>query len=211
MPDKSTTTSSSSSSSSLASPEEMRPKEPYPDVNASDPSSSSRATLWGRRDFFSISGLVALIASGLVACIGALCSLFPTRARHSSTLLGGRVSDYVTESVTAITDGSERIFVIRSTDSIVALSARCPHLGCTLRYEATGPRFHCMCHGSTFSTDGDVTLGPAARSMERVQIRQLPNERIEIDPLRRYRKERGEWQRSESFIPLFDKHKKPSG
>jgi Rieske Fe-S protein len=46
----------------------------------------------------------------------------------------------------------------------VALSDRCPHLGCRVRWEAALQRYRCPCHDGTFDRDGRPTGGPPARS-----------------------------------------------
>lgn len=61
----------------------------------------------------------------------------------------------------------------------LALSRKCPHLGCTVPYKdaftfndpANGGRavtgwFRCPCHGSTYSDSGRRVFGPAPRSMD---------------------------------------------
>ena len=44
-----------------------------------------------------------------------------------------------------------------------ALSAICPHLGCTI--QKTETMFTCPCHGSQFDRKGNVRNGPATRPM----------------------------------------------
>lgn len=51
----------------------------------------------------------------------------------------------------------------RDEKGFFALSAVCPHLGCTLRRAA--PRFECPCHGSRFDEGGAVLNGPATSPM----------------------------------------------
>lgn len=54
---------------------------------------------------------------------------------------------------------------------IVALSARCPHLGCHIERVA-GENLICPCHGSTFSLQGKRLFGPAQADLQRLSIRQ---------------------------------------
>lgn len=51
----------------------------------------------------------------------------------------------------------------RDEAGFYALSAVCPHLGCTIQQAAGG--FECPCHGSKFTGAGDVLNGPATTSM----------------------------------------------
>jgi cytochrome b6-f complex iron-sulfur subunit len=45
------------------------------------------------------------------------------------------------------------------------LSSRCPHLGCTVRWDNEVQALRCPCHNSRFSDDGKVTKGPAKQPL----------------------------------------------
>jgi Rieske Fe-S protein len=48
-------------------------------------------------------------------------------------------------------------FVVMSEAGVVAMSAVCTHLGCTLVFDSADRRLHCPCHTSTaFSLDGSL-------------------------------------------------------
>jgi Rieske Fe-S protein len=51
----------------------------------------------------------------------------------------------------------------RDGGGFFALSAICPHLGCTIRQ--SGETYECPCHGSRFNGQGDVLNGPAPSPM----------------------------------------------
>ena len=53
-----------------------------------------------------------------------------------------------------------RVYLTRKqgTDTVEALSATCPHLGCMVGYEAVQKLFRCPCHTSAFDLDGQRRL-----------------------------------------------------
>ncbi|HEX3758284.1 MAG TPA: Rieske 2Fe-2S domain-containing protein, partial [Kofleriaceae bacterium] len=58
------------------------------------------------------------------------------------------------------------IMVIRVSDTqVTALSAICTHAGCSMDFNAGQQLLDCPCHGSQFSTDGQVLRGPAGRAL----------------------------------------------
>ncbi len=57
-----------------------------------------------------------------------------------------------------------------------AFSARCPHLGCAVRWNAVERSWDCPCHGSRFAAaDGRVLNGPADRGLEAIAAEQEPS------------------------------------
>jgi menaquinol-cytochrome c reductase iron-sulfur subunit len=55
---------------------------------------------------------------------------------------------------------------------VVALSAVCPHLGCSVSFDSGGGMFRCPCHRSSFARDGAAIDGPAKRGMDRLPARE---------------------------------------
>jgi nitrite reductase/ring-hydroxylating ferredoxin subunit len=47
-----------------------------------------------------------------------------------------------------------------------AVSLRCTHLGCLVRFNAAERSWDCPCHGSRFDIDGSVLEGPAVHPLE---------------------------------------------
>ena len=53
----------------------------------------------------------------------------------------------------------------------VALSDRCMHLGCPVRYVQAAQRFICPCHGGVYDFRGMVAGGPPVRPLDRFYTR----------------------------------------
>jgi len=68
-------------------------------------------------------------------------------------------------------DYSGNIIIIRSGDnSYLALSKVCTHQGCDVAYNHESGQLPCPCHGSVFSTTGDVINGPAETSLKKYSV-----------------------------------------
>jgi nucleotide-binding universal stress UspA family protein len=61
-----------------------------------------------------------------------------------------------------VTSGDHRVAVYRDRKGTVhTLSARCTHMGCTVKWNPTDKTWDCPCHGSRFAPTGEVVSGPA--------------------------------------------------
>ena len=64
-----------------------------------------------------------------------------------------------------------KVAVYRTDDGdLVALSAKCTHLGCTVGWNAADKTWDCPCHGSRYSPTGEVINGPAAKGLARTAL-----------------------------------------
>ena len=63
----------------------------------------------------------------------------------------------------------------------VAISTRCMHLGCPVRYVEASQRFICPCHGGVYGFRGEVIGGPPVRPLDRFQTRVVDG-KVEIGP-----------------------------
>jgi len=50
------------------------------------------------------------------------------------------------------------------------LSAVCPHMGCTVKFNKAEQSWDCPCHGSRFDTSGKLLNGPSTQGLEELQI-----------------------------------------
>ena len=68
--------------------------------------------------------------------------------------------------------GIHRVAVYRAGDGTVhAHSARCPHLGCAVRWSPQEKSWDCPCHGSRFDRFGTVINGPANIDLLTVDVK----------------------------------------
>ena len=51
--------------------------------------------------------------------------------------------------------------------SVVALSPRCAHMGCTVDWNGVERTWDCPCHGSRYTKEGDLLQGPAKTGLDK--------------------------------------------
>jgi menaquinol-cytochrome c reductase iron-sulfur subunit len=66
-------------------------------------------------------------------------------------------------------------------NEFIAISSRCAHLGCPVRYFQAAGNFICPCHGGAYGFQGEVIGGPPVRPLDRFQTR-VRNGQVEIGP-----------------------------
>jgi glycine/D-amino acid oxidase-like deaminating enzyme/nitrite reductase/ring-hydroxylating ferredoxin subunit len=83
----------------------------------------------------------------------------PPQARSSRAVPRGQAR--------VLPDGLGRKGVYRDDNGVLhAVSLRCTHLGCLLRFNSAERSWDCPCHGSRFAVDGSVLEGPAVHPLE---------------------------------------------
>jgi quinol---cytochrome c reductase iron-sulfur subunit, bacillus type len=85
------------------------------------------------------------------------------------------------------------------SEPVVAISTRCMHLGCPVRYVQASSRFICPCHGGVYDFAGKVVGGPPVRPLDRFYTR-VRGDRVEVGP--RYS--------VNSELKRFDKYRDPA-
>lgn len=92
-----------------------------------------------------------------------------TLAQYGHWMTGGEVenADVIRSGEGAILrDGMRKLAVYRDDEGgLHAVSAACTHLGCVVQWNAAERSWDCPCHGSRFSTEGEVLHGPATRTL----------------------------------------------
>jgi len=77
--------------------------------------------------------------------------------------------------------GPARVIVFEDPSRRVrALSARCTHEGCTVKYLPQESYISCACHNGRFDIDGRVISGPPPRPLQQYDVLHGPDESITI-------------------------------
>jgi len=80
----------------------------------------------------------------------------------------GSASSYQPGTATYVPEG--RLFVANTGSTLLAISQKCPHLGCQVPFCESSGRFECPCHGSVFDIGGEWIEGPAPVGMSQYPI-----------------------------------------
>ncbi|MFA5810520.1 MAG: FAD-dependent oxidoreductase [Thermoleophilia bacterium] len=67
-------------------------------------------------------------------------------------------------------DGAKVAVYKDDEGNVSGISAKCTHMGCVIDFNAREKTWDCPCHGSRFSTDGNVIRGPALVDLEKVDL-----------------------------------------
>jgi len=125
-----------------------------------------------RRDFLKLARDGFLTLSGTLAFVGFLRFLdFDPNPATKTKFDLGSADNYPLGSQTVFPEIPA--ILIHAESGFSALSLTCTHLGCTLEPEADG--FACPCHNSRFDADGNVTHGPATKSLALLHIELTEN------------------------------------
>jgi nitrite reductase/ring-hydroxylating ferredoxin subunit len=151
------------------------------------PDSESAPRPVGRRSLMVRLGAVIGAAVALVACVPGVAALLSPARRDTTGRWQpvGSLSDLEEGELLrfryAVKAGWEERhvigFLLRQGDEVVAMSARCTHMGCIVRIKKD--ELHCPCHGGVFSREGEPLQGPVVRPLERFDCR-VHEGRIEV-------------------------------
>jgi cytochrome b6-f complex iron-sulfur subunit len=132
-----------------------------------------------RREFLSSGWKLGV---GLLAAAGVWTSwdfLWP----RAGTGFAARVRTVASDAVptnTVLEIPEARAYLTQIKDEVVAISEKCPHLGCRVPFCDSSGQFECPCHGTFFNRAGEHVTGPAPRGMDRFKV-EVVDGVIEID------------------------------
>lgn len=113
--------------------------------------------------------------------IGSFRFLIPNLIFGSPTMFKiGKPEGFPSGSQTFLPES--RLFIASTEKGIMAMSAICTHLGCTVARVEWG--FQCPCHGSKFDSSGRVLAGPAPQPLPWFRILQDPDGQLVVDTWR---------------------------
>ena len=96
----------------------------------------------------------------------------------------GKTTAYVRQGNPTVTDtpeAKEKGYPPESPNEYIAISTRCAHLGCPVRFVQAAGNFICPCHGGVYGFVGERIGGPPVRPLDRFQTR-VTDGQVEIGP-----------------------------
>jgi len=127
-------------------------------------------------------GVTALAACGGGGSTGS--SSTPTSGSNGGSGGGGqvlaKVADVPVGGAVSATDANGKPVIVSqpTAGDVVAFSAICTHMGCTVAPQ--GSQLVCPCHGSTYDlATGDNTGGPAPSPLPKVSVKVTKGEVVE--------------------------------
>jgi cytochrome b6-f complex iron-sulfur subunit len=130
-----------------------------------------------RRRLLRLLGNLSLLGSLIAVVRGAFRFLVPpVRYTRARILLVGRPADFAPGTLTFFPAGP--VFVGSDEQGLYAMSATCTHLGCTVGKK--GAVLACPCHGSRFSSTGDLLGGPAPRPLPHLALTLAEEDQLHV-------------------------------
>jgi menaquinol-cytochrome c reductase iron-sulfur subunit len=164
-----------------------------------DPAGYYEGESMNRRTAFTVAGQalggLAGAAVALPAIGFAVAPLFDEEEERWQAV--GATSLYVPETykaavITAVPGigeaGKTTVYIRKGSEDLhedptefVAISTRCAHAGCPVRFVEAAGNFICPCHGGVYDFEGKVIGGPPVRPLDRFQTR-VTDGQVEIGP-----------------------------
>lgn len=137
----------------------------------------------GRRQFvMAVTTFLGSIMGAVIGlpAIGYMLSPALKASTGEAKIEAGPVENYPENIPTAFTftrtkvNGWEKtvnsygVYIIRTGEQVTALSNRCTHLSCRVKWNDGENAFHCPCHDAAFDKQGQVISGPPPRALDKL-------------------------------------------
>lgn len=126
-----------------------------------------------RRSFIDIffgGSLVATIAAFLYPVVRYILPVKTTGATQTS-VTAAKAGELPPNTAKVFKFGSAPAVLVNTAEGVlVALSAVCTHLTCTVRYDSETGTLFCPCHNGRFDLGGNVLSGPPPRPLETFKV-----------------------------------------
>jgi len=139
------------------------------------------SSLLTRRNFLASTWKVGV---GLVGAAG-IWTMWDLLQPLATSGFGGKVR---TVSPRAVKEGAVKevpaargYLVHPEGGEIIALSQKCPHLGCKVSWCDSNQKFECPCHGSKFNILGERLEGPTPRGLDSYPIEVGEDKLVYVD------------------------------
>ena len=92
----------------------------------------------------------------------------------------GKTTAYIRRGNPQVTANQTK-YPPESPGEYIAISTRCAHVGCPVRFVQASGNFICPCHGGVYGFLGERIGGPPVRPLDRFQTR-VTNGQVEVGP-----------------------------
>ncbi|MGR3220441.1 MAG: QcrA and Rieske domain-containing protein [Candidatus Anammoxibacter sp.] len=127
-----------------------------------------------RREFFNKSLIFVLGIAGAGIIVEAVAVVFrflmPSGDRKSFKTFVCFHSDILPGQAKEIHSRGNKLILVNNEGNVMAFSATCPHLGCSVKWNRKKSEFLCPCHIAAFDRNGEVVSGPPPRALDQYRV-----------------------------------------
>lgn len=126
-----------------------------------------------RRDFLDLAVLGAASLTAVGIGLPALAYIWPpaeVTKRAGERVKVAEPAEIAQGKAKTVLLNGKPVLVINTGDSLVALTATCPHLGCVVKWNDSEGKLDCPCHGAVFDTRGNVLSGPSPSPLASIPV-----------------------------------------
>jgi nitrite reductase/ring-hydroxylating ferredoxin subunit len=143
--------------------------------------------------------LTAAAAAACLCCLGDPSKLLADTTSGPTLLDVGPKAGYVADGITTTWMAFNKVAVIRHSGKLYACTDICTHRGATIK-SPDGQSFECPRHHAKYDINGNVTQGPAKRSLNRFAISVDANGHVIVDKSTQF--DPDHWDDPASFIVM---------